>query len=60
MVSILYEMFMNIYCIYIYRYVYMKMFESIVTLWYKDKVKEKSNKVLYACMVHEKGLGFFL
>ena len=57
MVSILYEMFMNIYSIYIY--VYMKMFESMVTLCYKDKVKGKSTKVLYACMVHGKGLGFF-
>ena len=37
----------------------MKMFESMVTLCYKDKVKEKSTKVLYACMVHVKGLGFF-
>ena len=57
MVSILYEMYMNIYSIYIY--VYMKMFESMVTLCYKDKVKGKSTKVLYACMVHGKGLGFF-
>ena len=37
----------------------MKMFESMVTLCYKDKVKRKSTKVLYACMVHGKGLGFF-
>ena len=58
MVSILYDMFMNIYSIYIY--VYMKMFESMVTLCYKDKFKEKSIKVLYACMVHGKGLGLFL
>ena len=58
MVSMLYEMFMNIYSIYIY--VYMKRFESMVTLCYKDKVKGKSTKVLYACMVHGKGLGFFL
>ena len=36
----------------------MKMFESMVTLCYKDKVKGKSTKVLYACMVHGKGLGF--
>ena len=35
------------------------MFESMVTLCYKDKVKGKSTKVLYACMVHGKGLGFF-
>ena len=46
MVSILNEMFMNIYSIYIYIYVYMKMFESMVTLCYKDKVKRKSAKVL--------------
>ena len=57
MVSILYEMFMNIYSIYIY--VHMKMFESMVTLCYKDKVKGKSTKVLYACMIHGKGIGFF-
>ena len=25
----------------------------------KIKVKEKSTKVLYVCMVHGKGLGFF-
>ena len=37
----------------------MKMFESMVTLCYKDKVKGKSTKVLYACMVHGKGIGFF-
>ena len=37
----------------------MKMFESMVTLCYKDKVKGKSTKVLYACMIHGKGLGFF-
>ena len=45
-------------CIYIYIYVYMKMFmtESMVTLCYKDKVKEKSTKVFYACMVHGKGI----
>ena len=36
MVSILNEMFMNIYSMYIY--VYIKMFESMVTLCYKDKV----------------------
>ena len=64
MVSILYELLMNIYSIYIYIYiyiyVYMKMFESMVTLCYKDKVKGKSTTVLYACMVHGKGLGFFL
>ena len=55
MVSILKEMFMNIYSIYIY--VYMKMFESMVTLCYKDKVKGKSTN---ACMVHGKGIGFCL
>ena len=44
----------------LYIHVYMKMFESMVTLCYKDKVKGKSTKVLYACMVHGKGLGFFL
>ena len=44
MVSMLNEMFMNIYSIYIYMCVcvcvcvYMKMFESMVTLCYKDKV----------------------
>ena len=37
----------------------MKMFESMVTLCYKDKVKGKSTKVLYACMVHGKGIRFF-
>ena len=37
----------------------MKLFESMVTLCYKDKVKGKSTKVLYACMVHGKGIGFF-
>ena len=37
----------------------MKMFESMVTLCYKDKVKGKTTKVFYACMVHGKGLGFF-
>ena len=37
----------------------MKMFESMVTLCYKDKVKRKLSKVLYACMVHGKGLRFF-
>ena len=37
----------------------MKMFEFMVTLCYKDKVKGKSTKVLYACMVHGKGLRFF-
>ena len=37
----------------------MKMFESMVTLCYKDKVKGKSTKVLYVCMVHGKGIGFF-
>ena len=57
MVSILNEMFMNIYSIYIY--VYMKLFESMVTLCYKDKVKGKSTKVLYACMIQGKGIGFF-
>ena len=62
MVSILNEMFMNIYSIYIYIYiyVYMKIFESMATLCYKDKVKGKSTKVLYACMVHGKRIGFFL
>ena len=45
--------------IYIYIYVYMKMFESMVTLCYEDKVKGKSTKVLYPCMVHGKGIGFF-
>ena len=44
----------------LYIHVYMKMFESMVTLCYKDKFKVKSTKVLYACMVHGKGLGFFL
>ena len=58
MVSILNEIFMSIYSIYIY--IYMKMFESMVTLCYKDKVKGKSTKVLYACMVHGKGIGFCL
>ena len=53
MVSILKKMFMNIYSI------YMKMFESMITLCYKDKVKGKLTKVLYACMVHGKRLGFF-
>ena len=46
-------MFIYIYIyIYIclYENVYMKMFESMVTLCYKDKVKGKSTKVLYACM----------
>ena len=40
----------------------MKMFmiESMVTLCYKDNVKGKSTKVLYACMVHGKEIGFFL
>ena len=46
MVSILNEMFMNIYSIYIYIYIYIyislydyiKMFEFMVTLCYKDKV----------------------
>ena len=60
MVSILYEMFMNIYYIYIYVCVcvcvYMKMFESMVILCYKDKVKGKPTKVLYACMIHGKGI----
>ena len=37
----------------------MKMIESMVTLCYKDKVKGKSTKILYACMVYGKGLGFF-
>ena len=37
----------------------MKMFESMVTLCYKDKVKRKSTKVFYTCMVHGKGLEFF-
>ena len=41
----------------LYINVYMKMFESMVT---KIKFKGKSTKVLYACMVHGKGLGFFL
>ena len=50
-------MFMNIYSII---YVYMNMFESMVTLCYKDKVKGKSTKVLYVFMVHGKGIGFFL
>ena len=45
--------------IYIYIYVYMKIFESMVTLYYKEKVKGKSTKVLYACIVHGKGIGFF-
>ena len=43
----------------LYIHVYMKMFESMVTLCYKDK-GYSSTKVLYACMVHGKGLGFFL
>ena len=55
MISILNEISMNIY-IYIYLYIYMKIFESMVTLCYKDKVKRKSTKVLYACMVHGKGI----
>ena len=38
----------------------MKMFESMFTLCSKDKVKGKLTKVLCACMVHGKGLGFFL
>ena len=37
----------------------MKMIESMVTLCYKDKIKGKSTKVLYSCMVHRKGLRFF-
>ena len=37
----------------------MKMFESMVTLCYKDKVKGKSTKVLYACMVHGKRVRIF-
>ena len=44
----------------LYIHVYMKMFESMVILCYKDKVKGKSTKVLYACMVPGKGLGLFL
>ena len=36
----------------------MKMFESMVTLCYKDKVKGKSTKILYACMIHGKGIVF--
>ena len=62
MVSILNDMFMNIYIyIYIYIYVYIKMFmiESMVTLCYKDKVKGKSTKVLETCMVHGKEIRFF-
>ena len=38
MVSILNEMFMNIYTICIYVYMKMFMMESMVTLCYKDKV----------------------
>ena len=41
-----YEHIIYIY-IYIYIYVYMKMFESMVTLCYKDKVKGKSILYIY-------------
>ena len=44
----------------LYIHVYMKMFESWLPYVTKIKVKGKSTKVLYACMVHGKGLGFFL
>ena len=43
----------------LYIHVYLKIFEYMVTLCYKIKVKGKSTKVLYACMIHGKGLGFF-
>ena len=42
----------------LYIHVYMKMFESMYVT--KIKVKGKSTKVLYACMVHGKGLGLSL
>ena len=38
----------------------MKMFEFMVTYVTKIKFKGKSTKVLYACMVYGKGVGFFL
>ena len=50
MVSILNEMFMNIYYIYVCVCVYMKQLESMVTLCYKDKVKlgnAKKQRKLY-------------
>ena len=53
---------MYILYIYIYIYVYMficKCLNSWLPYVTKIKVKGKSIKVLYACMVHEKELGFF-
>ena len=57
MVSILYEMFMNIYSIYIY--VYMKLVESMVTLCYKDKLKESRLKYFTRAWYMGKSEDFF-
>ena len=59
MVSILYEMFMNIYSIYIYIYmcvcVFMKMFESMVT--YVTKINLKESRLKYFTHVWYMGKG---
>ena len=51
-------MFMNIY--FIYTCLYEKCLNPWLSYVTKIKFKGKSTKVLYACMVHGKGLGFFI
>ena len=57
MVSILNEMFINKYSIYIF---ILKCLISWLPYVTKIKFKGKSTKVLYACMVHGKGIRFCL
>ena len=48
------------YILYIRVYIYEKCLNPWLPYVTKIKVKGKSTNVLYACMVHGKGLGFFL